>query len=335
MNLEEINNQQILDFLKETPVKAISYSEITELAKIVAVKITKPSHADTLTTEELLNLLKEINLKRVDVVNYLRLKITSHAKVKSEIIFIRAKNEIELKLNPSYIDIIEFLNYSLNASIKSYNRLGFWNVQDRFSLRKKVNDALLNVYIPESESQIEVHLIPEKLTFILSEQYARIKKISYLKALIASYDKYLDTPNATQEPWQYRHEIITPLDKGNLPPNEASIMSAQTPKIFAWHYAIALALLQQSGVLTYTIGKKKDTIDQARHFFKCDRDDSLPENIYDSIKKMKYPRNEQDWDVNYALEHEFTKRRRNYKQIVKNLLSNNASAIALLDTLIN
>ena len=110
-------------------------------------------------------------------------------------------------------------------------------------------------------------------------------------------------------------------------------MSNSASKIFAWHYAIALALLQQSSKLVHTIGKKDATIDQAQKHFSLER--SVAINIYDSIKNMKHPGNESEWDINYFLENIVTKKRKNYKEIITKLLGEYTPAIILLNNLID
>lgn len=104
-------------------------------------------------------------------------------------------------------------------------------------------------------------------------------------------------------------------------------------KKFAWHYALALVLLQKSGSLELTIGKKSNTITQAINAFDVSED--FAKNIYDGTKKMKSgtKNDKPDWDIDYFFSTYAPKNFVGYKEIVRKLLKNDEDAINILENL--
>lgn len=132
--------------------------------------------------------------------------------------------------------------------------------------------------------------------------------------------------------YHYLNRILSNWEE-NLSVEETQEPGYSDEKVSAWHYALAMVLLQIAGSLKSTIGKKGNTITQAKIIFKVS--DKIANNIYHSTKNMKYtvPDVENSWNINYFLKQYAPIYRSNYKIIVRRLLDNDDKAIELLNNL--
>ncbi len=257
-----------------------------------------------------------------------------------------SKNLFDTK--PVAIGITAYLGYdlsSLGPSLKVLlNEDNPFDTKTFFeSYLNNVSQAihLVNKSLPYPKPLEEVnlqfykeHLIDEKSKFINSDIfYSQCKHDADfdLKSKIKSYvDAYFD----------FIENLIKELDSVSTQDSitkEVSdtndLNSVSSPKIIGWHYAIALVLLQQSDVLTSTIGKKQQTIDQAKEQFKIDVKFAV--NIYHYTKRMKNSFHEGHWDIDFFLKQYGPTYRDDYKSIVLELLGGNKNAISLLSKLID
>lgn len=176
------------------------------------------------------------------------------------------------------------------------------------------------------------HLIDEKSKFTSSDIfYSQCKHDADfdLKSKIKIYvDAYFDwIENLISE-----YNSVSTQDSLTKAGNDNNDYNSNNPpNIIGWHFAIALVLLQQSGALTSTIGKKQQTIDQAIELFKID--DKSAANVYHYTKKMKDTFHNSHWDINFFLKYSGPIYRDGYKSIVQRLLGGNESAISLLSKL--
>jgi hypothetical protein len=115
---------------------------------------------------------------------------------------------------------------------------------------------------------------------------------------------------------------------------EKDLSGISYKKNSAWHYAMAQVLLQLAESIPPTIGKKGITIQQSMQQFQVEK--PTAQNIYDSMKKMKYYNQKADivnWDFEQFFKKNAPKSRFGYKDIVSELLFGDEKAILLLNNL--
>jgi hypothetical protein len=255
-----------------------------------------------------------------------------------------SKNLFDTK--PVAFGITAYLGYdlsSLGPSLKEMLSEGkTFDTKDLFknylsNASKRVHLANKSLPFPKTDDEVNHqfyfdHLADEKLKLADSHIFytqckndADFNLKSKIKIYVDAYFDWIENLSKELDPAS-RHDPL--LNSGN---DRNNVNSNTTPNIVGWHYAIALVLLQQSGALTSTIGKKQQTIDQAIELFKID--DKSAANVYHYTKKMKDTFHNSHWDINFFLKNYGPIYRDGYKSIVQRLLGGNESAISLLSKL--
>ena len=106
------------------------------------------------------------------------------------------------------------------------------------------------------------------------------------------------------------------------------------PLIFTWHYAVALAILQNCKELPMTLGHKKQSIYQAMTKFNIH--ECTANTVYGSLCYMMNPANKDTWDIdNMFNKHFVTTNRTGYKSVVRSLIGSSKPALTMLNGLID
>ena len=132
--------------------------------------------------------------------------------------------------------------------------------------------------------------------------------------------------------YHYLNRILSYWEE-NFGIDETLGLGSVVEKYSAWHYAMALVLLQMTGSLKSTIGKKANTIKQAMECFKVS--EKFANNVYDSTKKMKNTFSNDDigWDLIRFIKTSAPKYRAGYKNLVKKILNEDEKALEILNAL--